>query len=119
MTGLSSFRRHRRRHPAPPAEVGTEVKLGNLSQHAQSAARERACSVGMRTTQEVPVEPTDGDTEHLLYSKYSVGRVAACPRCGMHIERDGGCASMTCTQCNTTLKFEPFGSLAQVEEEAA
>lgn len=49
-----------------------------------------------------------------MYRAYAVGRVSACPRCGVHVTRDGGCDQMSCARCRHTFTFAPFRSADEV-----
>lgn len=54
-----------------------------------------------------------------LYQWYAISRVAECPRCGVHIERNGGCRSIVCQRCKCRFFFRPFKSAVEVEESMA
>lgn len=53
-----------------------------------------------------------------LYNAYAVGRIMACPRCRVHIERSGGCSTVSCARCSWSFTFKPFQTVAEVEETA-
>lgn len=57
---------------------------------------------GMCTT------PLPCGRQRLIYNECAVGRVMACPRCGVHVERDGSCKRMSCPSCKKTLTLKPF-----------
>lgn len=65
------------------------------------------------------VTPLVCERQRKMYNDYAVGRVTACPRCGMHIERDGGCMSLTCPQCRRIFEFRPFRTAEEAEEAPA
>lgn len=54
-----------------------------------------------------PTTPRNTDFVDRLYATYAVGCVGACPRCGIHIIREGGCPSITC-RCGHTFNFQAF-----------
>ncbi len=51
-----------------------------------------------------------------MYNEYAVGRIAACPRCGVHIEKDEGSSSVTCLRCNCKFEFKPFRTYREVDD---
>lgn len=62
------------------------------------------------------VKPLTSERQDRLYHSYVVGRVSECPRCGVHIERNGGCNTMTCRQCQWKFEFRPFKNVAEAEQ---
>lgn len=51
-----------------------------------------------------------------MYNTYAVGRIMSCPRCGIHIERDGGCDRVQCPRCKNHFSFKPFRTPEEAEE---
>lgn len=62
------------------------------------------------------IKPLTSDRQDFLYHAYAVGRVSECPRCGVHIERNGGCNTMTCSQCRWKFEFRPFKNEVEAEQ---
>lgn len=61
-------------------------------------------------------QPLASERETRLYEHYAVGRLAACPRCGVHIAREGGCDNMRCARCGCEFSFAPFRSPEEVAD---
>jgi len=49
-----------------------------------------------------------------LYAAWAANRVGACPTCGAHIEKAGGCDTVVCTACGRAFTWFPFGRLEAV-----
>lgn len=65
------------------------------------------------------IVPLTDMRQRQLYAHYAVGRVAPCPSCGAHVERNGGCDLMRCTRCMGHFLFAPFQNTRQVQESFA
>ncbi len=62
--------------------------------------------------------PSVSPEERRLYNEYAVGRIGACPRCGVHTVNDEGCLSVSCGRCYSTFEFQPFRTLQEAEDAA-
>lgn len=108
----SRFVHPERSEPEPVTLAVRQSECGACGTRAcmrcAAPAHEGACSV-----------PTTNLREQQLYAQYAVGRIAACPSCGAHVERSGGCNMMTCSRCVAPFIFRPFATVREVQESLA
>lgn len=103
--------------PAAPADARTQVTLQVSTCGACGSQACMRCAAAAHAGE--CVVPLTDMRQQQLYAQYAVGRIASCPTCGTHVERNGGCEYMRCSRCFSHFMFNPFTSVSQVLESLA
>lgn len=63
-------------------------------------------------------KPDEPERHMKMYAEYAVGRVAACPWCGIHVEVEGdSCRNVVCIKCRRGFEFRPFQTADEAGED--
>lgn len=110
--------------PPPPPPLGRGAAEGGSGDSAVATCPECGQGTCLRCgcpehKGAVCVKPLACGRQRRMYDAYAVGRIGACPRCGVHVERDGGCRAMRCTRCRHRFQFRPFRTPEEARDAGA
>ncbi|KAK1859699.1 hypothetical protein I4F81_002293 [Pyropia yezoensis] len=95
-----------------PAVTARPLESAATAAEVETAA-EAAAAAG-RGAVPFDGQPATTPEDDALYTAWAARHAGSCPTCNVHIERRGGCNTVTCTICGTTFPWICFDELDAV-----